>query len=57
MNGELDGLIGEGWSGVDPDGAHVNVVLAERGTPDRRLSDRHLHLPRSRPRSDPGRRR
>ena len=28
----LDGLIGEGWSGVDPDGAHVNVVLAERGT-------------------------
>jgi len=30
---DLDGLIGEGWSGVDPDGAHVNVVLAERGTP------------------------
>jgi formaldehyde-activating enzyme len=29
----LDGLIGEGWSGADPDGAHVNVVLAERGTP------------------------
>jgi formaldehyde-activating enzyme len=29
----FDGLIGEGWSGVDPDGAHVNVVLAERGTP------------------------
>ena len=28
----LDGLIGEGWSGVDPDGAHVNVVLAARGT-------------------------
>src|ERR1700742_3300478 len=28
----LDGLIGEGWSGTDPDGAHVNVVLAERGT-------------------------
>ena len=28
-----DGLIGEGWSGTDPDGAHVNVVLAERGTP------------------------
>ena len=28
----LDGLIGEGWSGVDPDGAHVNVVLAERGS-------------------------
>jgi formaldehyde-activating enzyme len=30
---DFDGLIGEGWSGVDPDGAHVNVVLAERGTP------------------------
>jgi formaldehyde-activating enzyme len=29
----FDGLIGEGWSGVDPDGAHVNVVLAERGSP------------------------
>jgi formaldehyde-activating enzyme len=29
----VDGLIGEGWSGIDPDGAHVNVVLAERGTP------------------------
>ncbi|HEY2438654.1 MAG TPA: formaldehyde-activating enzyme [Solirubrobacteraceae bacterium] len=29
---DYDGLIGEGWSGVDPDGAHVNVVLAERGT-------------------------
>lgn len=30
---DYDGLIGEGWSGADPDGAHVNVVLAERGTP------------------------
>jgi len=30
---DYDGLIGEGWSGVDPDGAHVNVVLAQRGTP------------------------
>jgi formaldehyde-activating enzyme len=29
----IDGLIGEGWSGVDPNGAHVNVVLAQRGTP------------------------
>jgi 5,6,7,8-tetrahydromethanopterin hydro-lyase len=28
-----DGLIGEGWSGTDPNGAHVNVALAERGTP------------------------
>jgi formaldehyde-activating enzyme len=29
----LDGRIGEGWGGEDPDGAHVNVVLARRGTP------------------------
>ena len=33
LDGLLDGRIGEGWSGRDPDGAHVNVVLAERGTP------------------------
>jgi formaldehyde-activating enzyme len=29
---ELDGRIGEGWSGVDPNGSHVNVVLARRGS-------------------------
>jgi formaldehyde-activating enzyme len=28
-----DGRIGEGWSGTDPNGAHVNLVLAARGTP------------------------
>ncbi|HEX4011092.1 MAG TPA: formaldehyde-activating enzyme [Solirubrobacteraceae bacterium] len=36
MNGwdaTFDGRIGEGWSGADPNGAHVNVVLAHRGTP------------------------
>ncbi len=32
LDGLIDGRIGEGWSGRDPDGAHVNVVLAERGT-------------------------
>jgi 5,6,7,8-tetrahydromethanopterin hydro-lyase len=34
MNGwdHYDGRIGEGWSGTDPDGAHVNVVLAHRGS-------------------------
>jgi formaldehyde-activating enzyme len=31
--GAFDGRIGEGWSGTDPNGAHVNVVLADRGTP------------------------
>ena len=30
---DLDGRIGEGWSGTKPDGSHVNVVLARRGTP------------------------
>jgi formaldehyde-activating enzyme len=29
---ELDGRIGEGWSGVKPHGSHVNVVLARRGS-------------------------
>jgi len=30
---ELDGRIGEGWSGDAPNGSHVNVVLAKRGSP------------------------
>jgi formaldehyde-activating enzyme len=30
---DLDGRIGEGWSGVKPNGSHVNVVLAARGSP------------------------
>ena len=29
---DLDGRIGEGWGGVSPNGCHVNVVLARRGT-------------------------
>ena len=29
----IDGAIGQGWGGVAPDGVHVNVVLARRGTP------------------------
>jgi formaldehyde-activating enzyme len=31
--GALDGRIGEGWGGLSPNGAHVNVVLAHRGSP------------------------
>jgi formaldehyde-activating enzyme len=27
----IDGAIGEGWGGKDPDGCHVNVILARRG--------------------------
>ena len=30
---DLDGKIGEGWGGVSPNGSHVNVVLARRGSP------------------------
>lgn len=30
---ELDGRIAEGWSGKAPNGSHVNVVLARRGSP------------------------
>jgi 5,6,7,8-tetrahydromethanopterin hydro-lyase len=29
---ELDGRIGEGWSGEAPNGAHMNVVVARRGS-------------------------
>jgi formaldehyde-activating enzyme len=32
MNTQLDGRIGEGWGGVKPNGSHVNVVLAQRGS-------------------------
>jgi formaldehyde-activating enzyme len=30
---DLDGRIGEGWGGEAPNGSHVNVVLAKRGSP------------------------
>lgn len=30
---ELDGRIGEGWGGSAPNGSHVNIVLARRGSP------------------------
>ena len=33
MTDPLDGRIGEGWSGEVPNGSHVNVVLARRGSP------------------------
>ena len=33
MRRDLDGRIGEGWSGEAPNGSHVNVVLAQRGSP------------------------
>ena len=33
MNDGLDGRIGESWSGEVPNGSHINVVLARRGSP------------------------
>jgi formaldehyde-activating enzyme len=33
MAQDLDGRIGQGWGGVAPNGSHVNVVLARRGSP------------------------
>jgi len=32
MTDVLDGRIGEGWAGESPDGCHINVVLARRGS-------------------------
>ncbi len=29
----LDGRIGEAWSGLAPNGSHINVVLGRRGSP------------------------
>ena len=28
---DIDGRIGQGWGGVSPNGAHVNIVLAGAG--------------------------
>lgn len=33
MNDQLDGAIGEAWSGEVPNGSHINLVLARRGSP------------------------
>jgi 5,6,7,8-tetrahydromethanopterin hydro-lyase len=30
---ELDGRMGEAWSGDRPNGSHINVVIAKRGSP------------------------
>jgi 5,6,7,8-tetrahydromethanopterin hydro-lyase len=30
---ELDGRIGEGWSGTVPNGIHINLAIARRGSP------------------------
>jgi formaldehyde-activating enzyme len=33
VSDDLDGRVGEGWSGRAPNGSHVNIVLARRGSP------------------------
>lgn len=30
---ELDGRIGEAWSGTAPNGSHINLVIGKRGSP------------------------
>ena len=30
---DMDGRIGEAWSGTVPDGSHINLVIARRGSP------------------------
>ena len=46
---ELDGRIGEGWGGDGPNGSHVNVVLARRGSADRRRGAVDVRAPLARP--------
>jgi formaldehyde-activating enzyme len=42
---QLDGRIGEAWSGTAPNGSHVNVVLARRGSPTAASAISMLALP------------
>jgi 5,6,7,8-tetrahydromethanopterin hydro-lyase len=45
VNTDLDGRIGEGWSGEAPNGSHVNVVLARRGSATAAAAISMLALP------------
>jgi 5,6,7,8-tetrahydromethanopterin hydro-lyase len=42
----LDGRIGEAWSGEVPNGSHINVVLARRGSPTAAAATGALANPR-----------
>jgi 5,6,7,8-tetrahydromethanopterin hydro-lyase len=33
LHDDIDGRLAQGWGGLAPNGVHVNVVLARRGTP------------------------
>ena len=46
MTDDLDGRIGEAWSGVAPNGSHVNVVVARRGSPTAAAAAAALASPR-----------
>ncbi len=46
MSDALDGRIGDGWSGEVPDGAHVNLVIARRGSPTAAAAAGALASPR-----------
>jgi 5,6,7,8-tetrahydromethanopterin hydro-lyase len=42
----LDGAIGEAWSGEVPNGSHINMVLARRGSPTAAAATAILASPR-----------
>jgi len=42
----LDGAIGEAWSGEAPNGSHINLVLARRGSPTAAAAAAVLASPR-----------
>ena len=48
MTGDrVDGRVGEAWSGEVPDGSHINVVLARRGSPTAAAAAGALASPRA----------
>jgi len=46
MTDPLDGRVGEGWSGEVPNGSHINLVLARRGSPTAAAAAAVLASPR-----------
>ena len=49
----LDGGIGEAWSGEVPNGSHLNVVVARRGSPTAAAIAGVARQPAARPRAVP----
>jgi 5,6,7,8-tetrahydromethanopterin hydro-lyase len=46
VSDRLDGAIGEAWSGEVPNGSHINLVLARRGSPTAAAAAAVLASPR-----------